>query len=193
METGEDVLASEEGTRGGPSNCEGGIREVARRQDHRTSRKKKLSRKVSFPEDAFLVRAVDPVDPWENAGHHSSKEVIDAYRSTCIRLKIKPCEKLIKQLEACESFADRIDVIDLRGVKLDPRNCEALEEVFRRVRTKTLDLENTGLEDDVSSFGFVLYFFCHINYVNCMRSGFSYSHCIPSHGSCPQEVLLFYV
>lgn len=26
-----------------------------------------------------------------------------------------------------------------------------------------------------------------------MRSGFSYSHCIPSHGSCPQEVLLFYV
>lgn len=34
-----------------------------------------------------------------SAGHHSSKEVIDAYRSTCIRLKIKPCEKLIKQLE----------------------------------------------------------------------------------------------
>lgn len=66
METGEDVLASEEGTRGGPSICEGGIREVARQQDHRTSRKKKLSRKVSFPEDAFLVRAVDPVDPWEN-------------------------------------------------------------------------------------------------------------------------------
>ena len=37
------------------------------------------------------------------------------------------------------------------GVKLDSRNCEALEEVFRRVRTKTLDLENTGLEDDVST------------------------------------------
>ena len=33
------------------------------------------------------------------AGHHSSKEVIDAYRNTCARLKIKPCEKLIKQLE----------------------------------------------------------------------------------------------
>lgn len=40
------------------------------------------------------------------------------------------------------------------GVKLDSRNCEALEEVFRRVRTKTLDLENTGLEDDVSSTEF---------------------------------------
>ena len=38
----------------------------------------------------------------------------------------------------------------ISAVKLDLRNCEALEEVFRRVRTKTLDLENTGLEDDVS-------------------------------------------
>ena len=66
METGEDVLASEEGTRGGPSNCEGSLREAACRLDHRTSRRKKLSRKVSFPEDAFLVRAVDPVDPWAN-------------------------------------------------------------------------------------------------------------------------------
>lgn len=37
------------------------------------------------------------------------------------------------------------------GSKLDAKNCEALEEVFRRVRTKTLDLENTGLDDDVSS------------------------------------------
>lgn len=147
MEQGEDVLASEEGTLGGLDCREGGVREAACR-NHRSGRSKKLSRKVSFPDDALLVRALDPVDPWENAGHHSSKEVIDAYRNTCTRLKIKPCEKLIKQLEACESFQDRIDVIDLRGVKLDLRNCEALEEVFRRVRTKTLDLENTGLEDD---------------------------------------------
>lgn len=34
-----------------------------------------------------------------SGGNHSNKEVIDAYRNTCSRLKIKPCEKLIKQLE----------------------------------------------------------------------------------------------
>ena len=33
------------------------------------------------------------------AGHHSSKDVIDAYRNSCLRLRIKPCDKLIKQLE----------------------------------------------------------------------------------------------
>lgn len=150
METGEDVLASEESVQGGVSNQEGGVFHVnaAGGRDLRSSRKKKLTRKVSFPEDSQLVRALDPVDPWEHGGNHSNKEVIDAYRNTCSRLKIKPCEKLIKQLEACESFKDRIDVIDLRGSKLDVKNCEALEEVFRRVRTKTLDLENTGLDDD---------------------------------------------
>ena len=35
------------------------------------------------------------------------------------------------------------------GFKLDTKGCEALEEVFRRVRTRTLDVENTNLEDDV--------------------------------------------
>lgn len=149
METGEDVLATEEANQGCFSNQRGVVTtEDPGGRDQRSGREKKLSRKVSFPDDAHLVRALDPIDPWENAGHHSSQEVIEAYRNTCTRLKIKPCEKLIKQLEACESFRERIDVIDLRGVKLDSKNCEALEEVFRRVRTKTLDLENTGLEDD---------------------------------------------
>ena len=61
MEQGEDVLAWEEGTLGGSD----GVREAACR-NHRSGRAKKLSRKVSFPDDALLVRALDPVDPWEN-------------------------------------------------------------------------------------------------------------------------------
>lgn len=65
MEQGEDVLASEEGTLGGSHCREGGVREAACRK-HRSGRAKKLSRKVSFPDDALLVRALDPVDPWEN-------------------------------------------------------------------------------------------------------------------------------
>ena len=67
METGEDVLASEESTQGCLSNQEGGVTTEARgSRDQRSGRKKKLSRRVSFPDDAQLVRALDPVDPWEN-------------------------------------------------------------------------------------------------------------------------------
>lgn len=42
-----------------------------------------------------------------------------------------------------------MSVLNKPGVKLDNKGCEALEEIFRRVRTKTLDVENTNLEDDV--------------------------------------------
>lgn len=65
MERGEDVLALEEGIQGVSDCREGGVRESACR-DQRSGRKKKFSRKVSFPEDSRLVRALDPVDPWEN-------------------------------------------------------------------------------------------------------------------------------
>ena len=67
METGEDVLASEETAQGCVSNQEGGVTTEARGcRDQRSGRKKKLSRKVSFPDDALLVCSLDPVDPWEN-------------------------------------------------------------------------------------------------------------------------------
>lgn len=37
------------------------------------------------------------------------------------------------------------------GEKLDARHCEAMEEVLRRVQFRTFDIENTHLEDEVST------------------------------------------
>ena len=37
------------------------------------------------------------------------------------------------------------------GEKLDYKTCEALEEVFKRLQFKVLDLEQTNLDEDVSS------------------------------------------
>lgn len=37
------------------------------------------------------------------------------------------------------------------GEKLDYKTCEALEEVFRRLRFRVVDLEQTSLDEDVSS------------------------------------------
>ena len=66
METGEDVLASEEGEQGVLNDVEVGASESTSGCSPRRSQKKKGSRKVSFPDDARLVRALDPVDPWKN-------------------------------------------------------------------------------------------------------------------------------
>ena len=93
METGEDVLASEESVQGGVSNQEGGVFHVnaAGGRDLRSSRKKKLTRKVSFPEDSQLVRALDPVDPWEHCKYLSMSGFIfsNTETETVIILKLQ--------------------------------------------------------------------------------------------------------
>lgn len=93
METGEDVLASEESVQGGVSNQEGGVFHVnaAGGRDLRSSRKKKLMRKVSFPEDSQLVRALDPVDPWEHGKYLSMSGFIfsNTETETVIILKLQ--------------------------------------------------------------------------------------------------------
>lgn len=95
METGEDVLASEESVQGGVSNQEGGVFHVNAAggggRDLRSSRKKKLTRKVSFPEDSQLVRALDPVDPWEHGKYLSLSGFIfsNTETETVIILKLQ--------------------------------------------------------------------------------------------------------
>lgn len=44
------------------------------------------------------------------------------------------------------------------GEKLDYKSCESLEEIFKRVQFKVVDLEQTNLDEDVSG---VLFFLPH--------------------------------
>ena len=44
----------------------------------------------------------------------------------------------------------RVECFSFKGEKLESKQCEALEEIFRRVAFKTLDLESTDLNEDVS-------------------------------------------
>lgn len=43
------------------------------------------------------------------------------------------------------------DACPFPGEKLDYKTCEALEEVFKRLQFKVVDLEQTNLDEDVSS------------------------------------------
>lgn len=42
------------------------------------------------------------------------------------------------------------DACPFPGEKLDYKTCEALEEVFKRLQFKVVDLEQTNLDEDVS-------------------------------------------
>jgi len=86
--------------------------------------------------------------------------VVDSYKEMCGKLRVRPCLKLLQQLEGLRDSTLRIDTIDLKGTRLDAAHCEALESVFRVVRAQTLDIEQTQLDDDgaISLFEMIEYY-----------------------------------
>ncbi|XP_009881837.1 PREDICTED: protein phosphatase 1 regulatory subunit 37 [Charadrius vociferus] len=77
-------------------------------------------------------------------------EIVTAYRQACQKLNCKQIPKVLKQIQEFKDLAPRIDCLDLKGEKLDYKACEALEEIFKRVQFKIVDLEQTSLDEDVS-------------------------------------------
>ena len=55
-------------------------------------------------------------------------------------------------MQRLDQVSTPIDTLDLKNVRLENRSCEALEAVLSRMHMTTIDLERTGLDDDVSTF-----------------------------------------
>ncbi|XP_078517043.1 protein phosphatase 1 regulatory subunit 37 [Lissotriton helveticus] len=109
-------------------------------------------KRVTFPSDDDIVSgAVEPKDPWRHAQNVTVDEIIGAYKQACQKLNCKQIPKLIKQLQEFQDLTRRVDCLDLKGEKLDYKACEALEEIFKRVQFKILDLEQTNLDEDGAS------------------------------------------
>ncbi|XP_069765448.1 protein phosphatase 1 regulatory subunit 37-like [Narcine bancroftii] len=115
-------------------------------------RGKQAVKRVTFPSDEAIVSgAVEPKDPWRHAQNVTVEEIIAAYRKACQKLNCKPINKLLKQIQEFKHLSQRLDCLDLKGEKLDYKASEALEEVFKRVQFKLVDLEATNLDEDGAS------------------------------------------
>ncbi|XP_045701092.1 protein phosphatase 1 regulatory subunit 37 isoform X4 [Phyllostomus hastatus] len=115
-------------------------------------RLKAAAKRVTFPSDEDIVSgAVEPKDPWRHAQNVTVDEVIGAYKQACQKLNCRQIPKLLRQLQEFTDLGHRIDCLDLKGEKLDYRACEALEEVFKRLQFKVVDLEQTNLDEDGAS------------------------------------------
>ncbi|NWW95096.1 PPR37 phosphatase, partial [Rhynochetos jubatus] len=79
------------------------------------------------------------------------EEIVVAYKQACQKLNCKQIAKLLRQIQEFKDLAPRIDCLDLKGEKLDYKACEALEEIFKRVQFKMVDLEQTSLDEDGAS------------------------------------------
>ncbi|XP_066561839.1 protein phosphatase 1 regulatory subunit 37 [Amia ocellicauda] len=119
---------------------------------HQNDKLKAGGKRVTFPCDEDIVSgAVEPKDPWRHAQNVTVDEIITAYRQACQKLNCKPIPKVLKQIQEFKELTQRIDCLDLKGEKLDYKACEALEEVFKRVQFKVVDLEQTNLDEDGAS------------------------------------------
>ncbi|XP_037372671.1 protein phosphatase 1 regulatory subunit 37 [Talpa occidentalis] len=115
-------------------------------------RLKGAAKRVTFPSDEDIVSgAVEPKDPWRHAQNVTVDEVIGAYKQACQKLNCRQIPKLLRQLQEFTDLGHRIDCLDLKGEKLDYKTCEALEEVFKRLQFKVVDLEQTNLDEDGAS------------------------------------------
>ncbi|XP_043849182.1 protein phosphatase 1 regulatory subunit 37 [Dromiciops gliroides] len=113
---------------------------------------KAAAKRVTFPSDEDIVSgAVEPKDPWRHAQNVTVEEIIGAYQQACHKLNCRQIPKLIKQIQEFTDLAHRIDCLDLKGEKLDHKACEALEEIFKRLQFKVVDLEQTSLDEDGAS------------------------------------------
>uniref|UniRef100_G3VSC2 Protein phosphatase 1 regulatory subunit 37 n=1 Tax=Sarcophilus harrisii TaxID=9305 RepID=G3VSC2_SARHA len=102
-------------------------------------------------DEDIVSGAVEPKDPWRHAQNVTVEEIIGAYQQACHKLNCKQIPKLVKQIQEFTDLAHRIDCLDLKGEKLDYKACEALEEIFKRLQFKVVDLEQTSLDEDGAS------------------------------------------
>lgn len=84
----------------------------------------------------------------------SSKELSSLYKRSCEKHNTVPIKSIVEHLEAINLDSPvttvRTEVLNLRHETLSHESCEALEELFKRVKYKAIDLTSCSL-DDVSA------------------------------------------
>ncbi|XP_071981500.1 protein phosphatase 1 regulatory subunit 37 [Engystomops pustulosus] len=120
--------------------------------EEENGRSKHGPKRVTFPcDDDIVSGALEPKDPWRHAQNVTVEDVITSYTQACQKLNCKQIPKLIRQLQDLTDLSGRVESLDLKGEKLDHKACEALEEIFKRVQFKMVDLEQTNLDEDGAS------------------------------------------
>lgn len=128
-----------------------GVLSLSLAQEEETGPKPGVKR-VTFPSDEEIVSgSVEPKDPWRHAQNVTVEEILNAYRQACQKLNCKPIPKVLKQIQDLTDLTQRNECLDLKGEKLDYKACESLEEIFKRVQFKVVDLEQTNLDEDGAS------------------------------------------
>ncbi|XP_035225893.1 protein phosphatase 1 regulatory subunit 37-like [Stegodyphus dumicola] len=106
-------------------------------------------RRVTFPDDDTIVTGYfEAPDPWSEEFAVTTDNIVAAYRAACWKQGVKPLQRVLQQLQAVQMSADLEFELNLKGENLDAHHCEALEEIFKRLQFRSLQLEDCHLNDE---------------------------------------------
>uniref|UniRef100_A0A034V9K0 Protein phosphatase 1 regulatory subunit 37 n=1 Tax=Bactrocera dorsalis TaxID=27457 RepID=A0A034V9K0_BACDO len=114
-----------------------------------------LPRRVSFPksDNELVTGYLEPANPWGQACLVKSiSEIAELYVMSCRKHKTKPLQTVLDHLKGVElNKQQRQPVLSLKTIKLAASDCEALEEIFKRVQYKFIDLSSCDLDEWATS------------------------------------------
>ncbi|XP_071160920.1 protein phosphatase 1 regulatory subunit 37-like [Mytilus edulis] len=113
-------------------------------------KKSPLKRNVKFFGDKPVSGYLEPPDPWKNAPSWTSADLINSYKESCKKHNTRPIPTILNQLQGIENVGERYAILSLKGEKLDMKNVETLEEIFKFVQFQCVDLEGTHLDEETS-------------------------------------------
>ncbi|KAG5679345.1 hypothetical protein PVAND_008917 [Polypedilum vanderplanki] len=110
------------------------------------------NRRVSF---ASSSQYLEPINPFESFAVpiSTADELSNLYKNSCEKHNTIPISSILEHLKTINldrSSTDRTEVLNLKQETLSHESCEALEELFKRVRYRSIDLTSCSL-DDVSA------------------------------------------
>ncbi|XP_037828832.1 serine-rich adhesin for platelets isoform X2 [Lucilia sericata] len=115
-----------------------------------------LPRRVSFPksDNELVTGYLEPANPWEHVCMVKSiSEIAELYITSCQKHNTKPLQSILDHLKAVDLTKQlrRQPLLSLKSIKLAPSDCEALEEVLKRVQYKSIDLSDCKLDEAAAS------------------------------------------
>lgn len=84
-------------------------------------------------------------------------ELTELYRESCAKHSTEPLPIITEHLDKLDlAVNQRVPLLSLKDQNLSHGSCEALEEIFKRVQYRSINLSNAGLDDTSASVLFEL-------------------------------------
>nr|XP_017095634.2 mucin-5AC isoform X1 [Drosophila bipectinata] len=108
-----------------------------------------IPRRVSFPENELVTGYLEPANPWKQVYLvKNNADVVDQYVQSCQKHNTQPIKNVMDQLRNLDLHQARQPLLSLKEIQLAANDCEALEEIFKRVQYKCIDLSDCTLDEN---------------------------------------------